>query len=47
MKEIFEKLVKRAKEIEKRCKKEPIETIHNNYIDEYYYLGVNYKLLQD
>jgi hypothetical protein len=47
MKEIFEKLVAKAKEIENRCKKIPIETIHNNYIDEYYYLGNYYKLLEN
>ena len=33
MKEIFEKLLIRAKELEKRCKKIPIETLPNNYID--------------
>ena len=47
MKEISEKLVKRAKEIEKRCKKIPIETIPNNYMDEYYFQGRFYNLLED
>lgn len=47
MKEIFEKLVVKAKEIEKRCKKIPIETIHNNYMDEYYFQGKFYNLIKD
>jgi hypothetical protein len=47
MKEIFEKLVVKAKEMEKRCKKIPIETIHNNYMDEYYFQGRFYNLLED
>lgn len=47
MKKIFEELVKRAKEIENRCKKEAIETIPNSYVDEYYFQGRFYKLLED
>ena len=47
MKETFEKLLIRAKEIEKRCKKIPIETIPNNYMDEYYFQGKFYNLLED
>lgn len=47
MKEIFEKLVIRAKEIERRCKKLPIETVHNNYMDEYYFQGRFYNLIED
>ena len=47
MKETFEKLLIRAKEIEKRCKKIPIETLPNNYMDEYYFQGRFYNLLED
>lgn len=47
MKEIFEKLVAKAKEIEKRCKKIPIETLPNNYMNEYYFQGRFYNLIED
>ena len=47
MREIFEKLVIRAKEIERKCKKLPIETVHNNYMDEYYFQGRFYNLIED
>ena len=47
MKEIFEKLVAKAKELENRCKKIPIETIPNNYMDEYYFQGRFYNLLEN
>lgn len=47
MREIFEKLVIRAKEIERRCKKLPIETVYNNYMDEYYFQGRFYNLIED
>lgn len=47
MKKIFEALVTRAKEIENKCKKDPIEIIHNNYMDDYYFQGKYYKLLED
>ena len=47
MKEIFEQFLIKAKELEKRCKKIPIETIPNNYMDEYYFQGNFYKLLED
>jgi len=46
MKKIFEELIARAKQIENKCQKSPIETIENPTTDEILLEGRYYHVLQ-
>jgi hypothetical protein len=44
MKKLFEALLDRAKEIENKCKKDPIEFIDNKLMNDFYLQGKHYKI---
>lgn len=46
MKKLFEELVAKAKVIENKCKKDPIETIPNSLSEEIFLEGRWYQILQ-